>query len=127
MACGSYPIISELINFEQQIGSITSYDFDLNIKYETKVNLKKEYIKEETDLSNFNLIVSIFPCCSSDLFLLKAHQYNLDFFLAMCDCPPYYGKYQELENLHLFKDSEISVDYLEQDKRKVLPIIIRKK
>lgn len=128
---GDFPIMSFLVDHEQQIqgsGTITAYGKNYSEQTQPPLGniiFKDELIKKETCLGKCDLLFGIYPCHGSFDMIDKANSLGIDFFLVMCDCPPFYGDYHylyEYAGKGIDDESELIVDY---GISKVEPIIIK--
>lgn len=135
---GDFPIMSFLIDLEQQklgSGKITAYDklytgetYERRIAPLGNIHFVDEFIEEDTDLGDCDLIFGVYPCCPGSFKLIdKANSLDIDFFLVLCDCPPFYKNHDyffEYAQKSLPEGSELLVD-----KKSCFgtPIIIKRK
>ena len=91
VASGRLPAFANRIaklQMKQQQGTITICDPRLvidNPKY-PNMTMTKEPLTEDTNIDQYSMITSIFPCEASELTLRRAIKENKDFYIILCDC-----------------------------------------
>lgn len=119
---GCIPSFSQKIANEQikiNKGTITVYD-PLLIKRKKSypnLSLKKENFTFDTNISNYDLLVSILPCTSTLVIVEKALMDNKDFFIGLCGCVHDYGygrKVYEYYLSHSDEYIETILDYINE-------------
>lgn len=88
---GPLAIFSNLIAYEQLKlgkGTVTVYDPRLIKKSIDYSNIfpYKRLFTQDVDVSEFDLIVGIYPCLGTELLIETACKYNKDFYVALCGC-----------------------------------------
>ena len=88
---GFLPAFGELVAEEQLKigkGTITVYDPRLVFNEPKYINmtLHKEYFTTNSDVSNHDLLVGIYPCEATEAIIESAIKNDKDFYVAMCGC-----------------------------------------
>lgn len=127
--CGTFPIMSYLIDYEQQQiakGSITAYDPYLGVDSLGNINLQRKCFDFNEDISDCDLLFSIFPCDHTPELVQKANRDNLNLFIGPCGCPPFYDSQMiyDMAQKGLTTNAEL---FMEKSVPRMLPVIIRKK
>ena len=86
---GYLPAFANLVAEEQLKigkGTITVYDPRLVFNEPKYINmtLHKEYFTTNTDVSNYDLLVGIYPCEATEAIIESAIKNDKDFYVAMC-------------------------------------------
>ena len=86
---GYFPAFANLVAEEQLKigkGTITVYDPCLVFNEPKYINmtLHKEYFTTNTDVSNHDLLVGIYPCEATEAIIESAIKNDKDFYVAMC-------------------------------------------
>lgn len=149
---GYIPSFSQKIALEQikiGKGTITVCDpllITKKSKYKN-LHLSKKAFTHKTNISNYDLLVGIFPCSVTLLIIEKALKENKDFFIGLCGCIHnynfdkkiygYFVKYPDEFNRILIEyindmviksgRSDIGVTYLSDSYNVSYPIIYSKK
>ena len=148
VAGGNLPRLGERIakkQIELGNGRITVIDPELSVstsKYSNLVLCKEEFTLD-TNIKNFDLIISLFPCEATELTIYKSFNENKNFFIRLCDCIHQYEDFSEddynyfLNNPKKYRKMLIDgyINYAKHFKRKLKvldeqsdsPIIMSKK
>ena len=109
---GNLPRIAERIAKKQLdigCGSITVIDSNLAINNTKYSNLKlcRNEFTLDTDISNFGLIIGLFPCEATEVIVHKSLINNKSFFIRLCDCIHPFDDFSEEEyNFYLTHPQE---------------------
>ena len=124
---GFLPAFANMIAEEQYkigTGTITVYDPALVVtepKYSNMTLIKDEFTTD-TDVSNYDLMLGLFPCEATRSIVESAKKNNKDFYVAECGCGhavnPYYYFDKDSDNIELEYFDGTEYDY---------PILIRKR
>lgn len=86
---GVFPLLGHSLS-EYQLklggGTVTVYDSRVWKKYPTRAKLVNGYFNGKVQLPKNSLLVSLFPCESTELIIERALKENLEFCIALCGC-----------------------------------------
>ena len=112
VAGGNLPRLGERIakkQIELGKGRVTVIDPELSVstsKYSNLVLCKDEFTLD-SDIKDFDLIISLFPCDATELTIYKSFNENKNLFLRLCDCIHQYEDFSEdVYNYYLSNPSE---------------------
>lgn len=86
VGCGFYPGFAERVGKLQHDGSITAMDYDLITTEHGNVKLIKSTFTENTDLTNFDLVLGIMPCEATIPMIKASNKQDKDLFIQLCGC-----------------------------------------
>lgn len=124
--------LQKRINCEGGTGHVIGYDPELAVML-SGVELRKELFNLQTDVSNVDVLLGLYPCEGTEVMLDKALREKKELCLRLCDCIPdvYENQlsYEEWLN-YLYKkivnniDSGFEYDYIfdSKDNKKIITL-----
>lgn len=89
---GFFPTFSKyLSNLQTEhhgSGTVTVYDPTLVVASMPNISLHKEKFTEETDISEYDVLIGIYSCEATELIIEKAVISHKEFYIGMCGCVP---------------------------------------
>lgn len=83
---GFVPAFAKKLSEKQEHGSVTVFDPLLIVSQFGNLRLHKEEFTDETDVSNFKLLVGIEPCDATITMIKSANKNDLDMYMMLCGC-----------------------------------------
>ena len=121
VACGGYPILSDMIDKEQTKigkGSITGIDPLLMTTNLGNIHLFRENFTLDTDVSGYQLITGHYPCEATLDIIRSANEADKDFTIALCGCTHLDGFYMYMPGGVSYLTWMHTIDKVAQDTKK---------
>ncbi len=95
---GRFPRLAKRIRLKQKNGSITVYDPNLHVEFDSKrFKLRRRRANAYTDVNNCDLIIGLMPCKGAETLLDLALKNRKDFVLWLCEGGPHGDEFDFFE------------------------------